>query len=39
MKRINKITRDIIIYGSIGVGILSLIPIAFFFLGAHLMGW
>lgn len=39
MKRYEKITRDTITYISIGIGILSLIPIATFFLGCYLMGW
>lgn len=39
MKRYEKITRDLAINLSIGIGILSLIPIVAFFLGCYLMGW
>ena len=39
MKRIDKIIKDLIIYSSIGIGILCTIIIAFFFFGVYLMGW
>lgn len=39
MKRYEKISKDLIIGLSIGIGVISLIPVVTFFLGCYLMGW